>query len=186
MKEYYRVALVIAILALMDGFNFAVPHNTGYWSLTKDEDEITITGGEPTTHEEFFDIARLAVSSFKKVHLCTVNPLTLKSLLVEDLFTTVNFGIHTRLKDCHEVKIGIPVYAHTMLKRYTLVLPTLLSIMGFSGLTIEEDKRSNEKFTGEVLTIPGFSIRINDNKACLYNLFIMPDMTIEHDFTPHL
>ena len=38
MKEYYRVALVIAILALMDGFNFAVPHNTGYWSLTYNSD----------------------------------------------------------------------------------------------------------------------------------------------------
>jgi len=37
MKEYYRIALVVGILALMDGFNFVIPHNSGYFSLTYDD-----------------------------------------------------------------------------------------------------------------------------------------------------
>jgi hypothetical protein len=35
-KEFVLFGVVVSLLAIMDGFNFARPHNNGWWSLNYD------------------------------------------------------------------------------------------------------------------------------------------------------
>lgn len=43
-NEIIYFAIIVAILALMDGFNFSFEHNRGFWSLTYGPDRFTILG----------------------------------------------------------------------------------------------------------------------------------------------
>jgi MoaA/NifB/PqqE/SkfB family radical SAM enzyme len=167
------------------GYEYSPVRLAGIYERLKDHREITITGGEPTSHPYFIHIVKVANKYFDAVHLYTTNPLVLNDLGTDNLFTTVNLGIHGILTDAHVVRIKTPVYAHVMSERYTRGLPLLLKMRKFTGLTIEMDKRRDDD-PPDIINITGFSVRINDNKACMEDTFIMPDMKIVNGFHNYL
>lgn len=146
---------------------------------------IDLTGGEPTLHPNYYDIAFAAANIFDEVHLYTADWNVYNSNFVEDIFKTVNYGWHKRLVSLEQleyVKVGIPVYLQTMAYHYTDDLPHIVSSYGFSGLSINTDKhQAEDTFDYTLPNIEGFSIKVNDNTCYANSVLLMPDLTIVKD-----
>jgi len=157
---------------------------------------VMLTGGEPTLHPLFFMITGAARAIFDQVHLATSNSGILDSPAAGQ-FSSIVLSIHDSLYEIPSaLHCKTKVYGGVMAHRLQPALIDRLYSKGFSGLTINEDHRGGGK------TLPGslvaqidrdikamserFSLKINRVGACMNETFIMPDLTIETDFTKYL
>lgn len=157
-------------------------HNEGYRV-------IDLTGGESTMHKHFVEISGIACDMFDEVHLYTSDHLQYNRFIIEDLFTTVNYGFHNqiRIEDLPVVITGIPVYMQTMHYHYKDNMAEIAKKKGFLGLSINTDKHLREvSFDRKMPDLEGFSIRINDNDCYAEGTLLMPDLSVVKDVGQYL
>jgi hypothetical protein len=181
LEKNVKTRQVNSALIIMDVYKKL--YDKGYTTLD-------ITGGEPTMHPNYIDIALVAANVFDEVHLYTADWNEYNREFVEEAFTTVNYGWHQKLvtlNQLEKVNVGIPVYMQTMNYHYNIHLPWVASALGFSGLSINTDKHLKEStFDHTLPEIEGFSIRINDNDCCAHTTLLMPDLSIVDDVGQYL
>lgn len=161
------------------------------------EEEIMLTGGEPTMSPYFWMITGMAWAIFKKIHLTTQNTEALWRMGYEH-FDSITYSLHTDGPiDDHELIYNdtllyaeqpIPIYASIIAKDYKPSLPYVLKAKGYSGLTINEDHRGGgREFLEEVPDLPGFSVKINRRGTCIKGTkIILPDLTVTDSFEAYL
>ncbi len=147
--------------------------------------EIMLTGGEPTSANDFYHRAYLAGNHFN-VHMTTQNPEMISREMNDWVFDSIVYSLHDGLKD---EKVGLKkcrVYGAILDEQYVPELPVRLKEQGFSGLTINEEQREGVTFDEELPEIEGFTIRINRAGHCMDETIILPNLTVITDYTPYL
>jgi MoaA/NifB/PqqE/SkfB family radical SAM enzyme len=146
--------------------------------------EIMLTGGEPTMARFFLAYVNMARTVFPKVFITTQNEWVIQDYHMEDKFNAVTFSIHDEV--IPEVRNNSIVYASILAERYRPILANRLKLLGYSGLTINEEHRGTDVFSQEVPEIENFSIRINRRGKCLDEPMILPDLTVITNFLNYL
>ena len=166
-----------------------------YWALsdaTDHDSTIMLTGGEPTISLQFEEKARIAADLFEEVYLTTANwryvasiqtankyidAITYTIHFPEDVYALSNSGLNVGRK---------PIYAAIVWPQLNEIVERAgeLAILGFSGLTINEDQRGTEAFDEDTLPdVPDFSYKINRRGHCLSETtIIFPDLDVETHF----
>lgn len=142
------------------------------------DDELMLTGGEPTLATNFKWNVYYGNYYFKKIYLTTQNPKVLSDNENNNFFNSISFSLHT-LKDIPEVKLKIPVYACILDNLYNPNLIKKLKALGYSGLTINEEQRNGKKLPRSTKK---FSIKINRRGKCLNDRILLPDLTVTNGF----
>lgn len=146
--------------------------------------EIMLTGGEPTMARFFLAYVNMARQVFPKVFITTQNEWVIQDYHLENTFDAVTFSIHDEV--IPEVRNNSIVYASILADRYRPILASRLKLLGYSGLTINEEHRGTDVFSQEVPHVKNFSIRINRRGKCLDEEMILPDLTVITNFLNYL
>lgn len=167
-----------------------------YWELfDKGYREVMLTGGEPTCHPLYSVIVKLAWSVFSRVHLTTQNEAVIagRGGWSDRLLASMVFSIHDRAALRRLSKITnlwpFPVYASVMADFYCEELAELVRLLGFAGITVNENARGTEVFDESRLPASSetFSVRLNRRGHCLDDmLMLLPDLTTIKSFRSYL
>lgn len=163
------------------------------WEAREHDNTIMLTGGEPTISLQFEEKAEIAAAIFDEVYLTTANwqyvasiqdaneyidAITYSIHFPEDLYALANSGLH--------VGWDSPVYAAIVWPQLKEIVERAgeLAIIGFDGLTINEDQRGNVVFDEDDLPdVPNFSYRVNRRGHCLSDTtIIFPDLEVDTHF----
>jgi len=156
-----------------------------YNLLSKKEDFIMLTGGEPTMAEWFWEYVDYAKDFFLQIFLTTQNEKVLSDHRFE-VFNAISFSIHDTDRIL-PVYLKIPIYACVMDEKYNAKLPNKLKKLGYSGLTINEEQRNGKEFTQKLpKSTKKFSIKINHKGRCINYTIILPNGEIVTDFSIYL
>ena len=170
----------------------------------KANNKITLFGGEPTVAEQFGDKVQLANKLFDEVYLATQNREVLGSTELSSYFDAITFSSHR--EQLPIVQIKTPVYLSVLANEFSYELFEDAINKGFTGLTINEDQRSGERFDGSKLDnikylyaianrdknnikkVAQFSIRVNRADKCVNDgeIIILPDLEQVEDFSEFL
>ena len=156
------------------------------------DDTIMLTGGEPTISLQFERKAEIAASIFNEVYLTTANwryvasiqrankhidAITYTIHFPEDIYALSNSGLNVGNR---------PVYAAIVWPQLNEIVERAgeLAVLGFSGLTINEDQRGTAAFDEDDLPdVSDFSYKVNRRGHCLSDTtIIFPDLEVETHF----
>lgn len=153
------------------------------WKLRiEGQEDIMITGGEPSLSKQFETKLLIAGLIFFRVYITTQNKKLLKEKI--DWIDAITFSLHG--EEPIKVEVDTPVYASILDSQYYRELPRKLKELGYSGLTINEEQRGKETFNEEIEQIENFSIRINRRGKCMNETIILPNLQVIKDFKPYL
>jgi len=155
------------------------------WKLRlQGNEEIMITGGEPTLSKLYSLKLLTAGLIFTRVYITTQNKKMLKERDEMHFIDAITFSLHG--EEPIKVEVDIPVFAAILDEQYYKGLPMKLKKLGYAGLTINEEQRGKKTFNELLSNIKDFSIRINRLGKCMDETIILPDLKIIHDYTPYL
>lgn len=156
------------------------------------DNAIMLTGGEPTISLQFEDKAAVAAGLFDEVYLTTANwryvasiqtankyidAITYTIHFPEDIYALSNSGLNVSRR---------PIYAAIVWPQLNEIVERAgeLAILGFDGMTINEDQRGTAVFDEDDLPdVPDFSYKINRRGHCLSETtIIFPDLDVETHF----
>ena len=156
------------------------------------DNTMMLTGGEPTISLQFEEKAELAASIFNEVYLTTANWRYIASIqrankhldaitytihFPEDIYALSNSGLNVGDR---------PVDAAIVWPQLNEIVERAgeLAVLGFSGLTINEDQRGTAAFDEDDLPdVSDFSYKVNRRGHCLADTtIIFPDLTVETHF----
>jgi organic radical activating enzyme len=161
-----------------------------YSHLSKTHDSIMLTGGEPTLSPIMWTALNIAKSRFKEVHLYSQNPEVLHKDIYAEYFDSIVFSMHDFQLNMDQMTVTnhAIIYCSILSYLYEAGLPMALKVLGYSGLTVNENHFSINSFHKQVPSIPNFSIRINRHGECFRKdtVFIMPDLSIRTSFQEFL
>ncbi len=162
------------------------------WKAREHDNTIMLTGGEPTISLQFEEKAEIAASIFNEVYLTTANwryvaspqranknidAVTYTIHFPEDIYALSNSGLNVGDR---------PIYAAIVWPQLKEIVERAgeLAIVGFSGLTINEDQRGTEAFDeSDLPDVSNFSYRVNRRGHCLSDTtIIFPDLAVETHF----
>jgi len=158
-----------------------------YKEIRKYHSKINLTGGEPTECTFFNTIVTMAKLNFNEVHITTQNP---KIFDLNYQFDSIVFSLHDLLIPLipKGQKAAKKVYASILGHQYNERLVHALALLGYDGLTINEEQREGKDF-GPVPIFPEyptFSIVVNRIGKCMDETIILPDLRVITDFTLYL
>lgn len=152
--------------------------------------DIMLTGGEPTLAKQFLPRLELIKEIAGKVYITTQNKNMLRPEVnrrVKKYFDAITFSLHTEINQPPKVEVDVPVYASILAEQFYKRLPLKLKMLGYAGLTINEEQRTGTWFNEVIVEqFPKFSVKVNRKGHCMNEIIILPDLTIINDFTPYL
>ena len=157
--------------------------------ISQGHTKIMLTGGEPTSANDYAFKVDLAYKWFDEVHMTTQNRLMINStyrVMNDKYFTSIVYSMHDGLTNEQVCLQQTPVYGAILDSQWYPRLPHELMTRGFAGLTINEEQREGKPFKVKLPKLKDFSIRINRIGHCMDETIILPNLQMITDFTPYL